>query len=135
MSCMKHYNEFTFVLRRSEISLWPLVTFQKKNDFLFSMLYKMYIIMYLASYYIFISYCFKSINNYYHYWLVILQNINIQIDNKTFETFERFEFLGTNLAKQNSFHDEIKMRLKSGNVWCHSVQNFCLPVCYKKRNY
>jgi hypothetical protein len=24
---------------------------------------------------------------------------------------------------QNSIHEEIKSRLKSGNAWCHSVQN------------
>ena len=31
--------------------------------------------------------------------------------------------MGTNLTNQNSIQEEIKNRLKSGSVCCHSVQN------------
>ena len=36
---------------------------------------------------------------------------------------EQFKYLGTNLTNQNSIQEEIKSRLKSGNVCYHSVQN------------
>jgi len=36
---------------------------------------------------------------------------------------EEFKYLGTTITKQNSIQEEIKSRLKSGNVCCHSVQN------------
>jgi hypothetical protein len=45
---------------------------------------------------------------------------------------EKFRYLGTTLTNQNSIQDEIKSRLKSGNSCYHSVQNFCLLVCYPK---
>jgi hypothetical protein len=51
------------------------------------------------------------------------QNGYIQIGNKSFETVEQFEYLGTTLTDQNSIHEEIKNRLKSGNACYHSVQN------------
>jgi hypothetical protein len=50
------------------------------------------------------------------------QNGNIQIDNKSFETLEHFKYLGTTLKNQNSLHEEIKSRLKSGNACYHLVQ-------------
>ena len=34
-----------------------------------------------------------------------------------------FRYLGRTLTYQNSFKEEIKSRLKSGNAWNHSVQN------------
>jgi hypothetical protein len=40
-----------------------------------------------------------------------------------FETVEQFKYLGTTLTYQNSIHEEIKSRLKSGNACYHSVQN------------
>ena len=36
---------------------------------------------------------------------------------------EQFKYSGTDLTNQCSIPKEIKSSLKSGNVWCHSVQN------------
>jgi hypothetical protein len=49
-------------------------------------------------------------------------NHNIKTDNKSFERVE-FKYLGATLTNQNSIHEEIKSRLKSGNACYHSVQN------------
>ena len=35
---------------------------------------------------------------------------------------EQFKYLGTTLTNQNSVQEEIKSRLKLGNVCCNSVQ-------------
>ena len=43
--------------------------------------------------------------------------------NSTFERVEEFKYLGTTLTNQNSIEEEIKSRLRSGNVCYHSVQN------------
>jgi hypothetical protein len=51
------------------------------------------------------------------------ENGNIRIGNKLFETVEQFKYLGTTLTNQNSIHEDIKSRLKSGNAYYHSVQN------------
>jgi hypothetical protein len=51
------------------------------------------------------------------------RNGYIQIGNKSFETVEQCKYLETTLTKQNSIHEEIKSRLKSGNACYHSVQN------------
>jgi hypothetical protein len=34
-----------------------------------------------------------------------------------------FKYMGMTLTNQNDIHDEIKSRLNSGNVCCHSVQD------------
>jgi hypothetical protein len=57
---------------------------------------------------------------------------NMKIDNSYFERVEEFKYLGTTLTNQNSVQEEIKSRLKAGNACYHSVQNFCLPVCYQR---
>ena len=51
----------------------------------------------------------------------------------SFEKVEEFEFLGTNLTNQNSFREEIKSRLKSGNDCYHSVHNL-LPSSLLSKN-
>jgi len=42
---------------------------------------------------------------------------------RTFEKVEEFKYLGTTLTNRNSITEEIKSRLRSGNVCYHSVQN------------
>ena len=51
------------------------------------------------------------------------RNHSVRIDNSTFERVEGFKYLGTTLTNQNSIAEEIKSRLRSGNVWYYSVQN------------
>ena len=48
---------------------------------------------------------------------------NMDRNNSSFERVEEFKYLGTALAHQNSFQEEIKRRLKLGNVCYHLVQN------------
>jgi len=43
--------------------------------------------------------------------------------NKFFKRVQHIRYFGTTLTGQNSIHKEIKGRLKSGNAYCHSVQN------------
>ena len=51
------------------------------------------------------------------------RNHNIKMDNSSFESVEEFKYLGTILTGQNFIQEEIKIRLKSGNVCYHSWQN------------
>jgi hypothetical protein len=59
------------------------------------------------------------------------QNHNIQMGNKSFKMVEESKYLGT-LTNQNSVHEEIKSRLKSGNAWYHFVQNLLLSSLLSK---
>jgi len=47
----------------------------------------------------------------------------MKTDNSSIERVEDFKYLGTALTNQNYIQEEIKSRLKSGNVCCHSVKN------------
>ena len=49
--------------------------------------------------------------------------VNIKINNSSFERVEGFKYLGRTLTNQNSIQEEIKSRLKSGNACYHLVQN------------
>jgi len=49
------------------------------------------------------------------------RNLNMKIENRSFERVVEFKCLGTTLTNQNSIQEEIKSRLKSGNACCHSV--------------
>ena len=48
---------------------------------------------------------------------------SMKTDNRSFERVEEFRYLGKTLPNQNSIQEEIKSRLKSGNAFCHLVQN------------
>jgi hypothetical protein len=62
------------------------------------------------------------------------QNGNIQIGNKSFESVVEFKHLGTILTNQNSIHEEITSRLKSGNACYHSVQYLSSSVLSESIN-
>jgi hypothetical protein len=51
------------------------------------------------------------------------QNHNIKTDNKSFKMVKHFRYLGTTLTYRNSIQEEIKSRLKAGNVCYHSLPN------------
>jgi len=51
------------------------------------------------------------------------QSHSMKIDNSSFESVGKFKYLGKTLTNQNSIQEEIKSRLKTGNVCYHLVQN------------
>ena len=55
---------------------------------------------------------------------------NTTFDNSSLERMEQLRYLEVSLTYQNSVQEEIKSRLNCGIACYHSVQNFCLPVCY-----
>jgi ribosomal protein S2 len=61
------------------------------------------------------------------------QNHSIKVGNKSFERVGQFRYLGTTLTNQNSIHEEIKSRLKSGNACFHSVQNLLSSSLLSKK--
>jgi hypothetical protein len=48
---------------------------------------------------------------------------NMKPDKSTFVIVKRKKYLGKPIRIQNSLLEDIKSRLKSGNAFCHSVQN------------
>ena len=60
------------------------------------------------------------------------QSHSIKSDNSSFERVKEFKYLGTNLTNQSFIQEEIKSRLKTGNVCYHSVQNLLSSSCYPK---
>jgi len=48
---------------------------------------------------------------------------NIKTDNSSFGRVEQLKYLGTTVTDQTSIQEEMKNRLKSGNICYHSVQN------------
>ena len=49
---------------------------------------------------------------------------SMKSDNSSFERVEEFKYLGTMLTNKNFIQEEIKNRLKLGNVCYYLVQNF-----------
>ena len=47
---------------------------------------------------------------------------NMRTDNRSFERAEEFKYLGTTITNENSIHEEIKSRLKTGNACFYLVQ-------------
>jgi hypothetical protein len=47
---------------------------------------------------------------------------NTKIENSSFESVEEFKCMGTSTKNQNSIQEEIKNKLKSGNVCYHGVK-------------
>jgi len=48
---------------------------------------------------------------------------DMKTGSSSIERKEQFKYLAASLTNQNSIQEEIKSRVKSGNVWYHSVQN------------
>jgi hypothetical protein len=54
------------------------------------------------------------------------QNHNIKIYNNPLEKAEYFKYLGTILTIQNSVQEEIRSRMRSGNICYHCAESFVL---------
>jgi len=57
---------------------------------------------------------------------------NMKFDNNSFESVEKFKYLGTDLTHQNSIREGIKSKLKSLMLSIIRCIILCLPVCYPK---
>jgi hypothetical protein len=58
--------------------------------------------------------------------------LQIKIDNSFFKRVEQFKYLGATLTNQNSIHEEIMSRLKSGNACYYLVQNLVFQFDIQK---
>jgi hypothetical protein len=61
------------------------------------------------------------------------QNLDIKIDNRSFENTAQFRYLGTTITNQNVIHEEMKSRLSLAYTCYHSVQNL-VPSCLLSKN-
>ena len=60
---------------------------------------------------------------YIYIYVYIYDISRLRVNNTSIERVVQFKYLGTTLTDQNSIHEEIKSRWKSGNACYHSVQN------------
>jgi hypothetical protein len=51
------------------------------------------------------------------------QEHSIKIAKRSFESVEKFKYLGTTLTDQKCMNEEIKIRINSGNACYHSIQS------------
>jgi len=57
----------------------------------------------------------------------------MKTDNISIERVEEFKYLGTTLTNQNSIQEEIKRRLRLGNVCYYSIQNILSSSLQSKK--
>jgi hypothetical protein len=53
-------------------------------------------------------------------------NYDIKIENRSFENWAQFKYLGMTVIKQNLIQEETKRRFNSNNACYHSVQNLLI---------
>jgi len=58
---------------------------------------------------------------------------SMKTDNSSIERVEEFKYLGATLTNKNSIQEEIKSRLKGGNVCYYSVQNLLSSSLLSKK--
>ena len=61
------------------------------------------------------------------------RSYSMKIDNSSIERVEEFKYLGKTLTNKNSIQEEIKSRLKLGNVCYYSVQNLLSSSLLSKK--
>jgi hypothetical protein len=68
-------------------------------------------------------------------WLAAFFFLVLVVGDRCFENVAQFRYLGTTISNQNLIQEEIKRRLNSGNVCCHSVQNLLSSRLLSKNMY